>query len=87
MENNIHTVRILFSCSKEDIIIVNSIIDSYGGLGLIRTIDKNKCNCAVFSTSSVYETALQVMYSLQKEGLSISDIRVDSSEEVDEFAL
>ncbi len=87
MDETIHTVRILFSCSKEDIIIVNSIIDSYGGLGLIRTIDKNKCNCALFSTNSMSKTALHVMYSLQKEGLSISDIKTDSFEEVDEFVL
>ncbi len=87
MENNLHTVRIRFSCSKEDIIIVNSIIDSYGGLGLIRTLDKEKCNCAVFTTNSMYETTLKVMEALQQEGLSIHDIIVDETESVDEFAL
>lgn len=87
VDKEFYTVRIRFSCNKQDIIIVNSILDSYGGLGLIRTIDKEKCNCAVFSTNSVYKTTLQVMHALQNEGLSITDIIVDISENVDEFAL
>ncbi len=87
VDNKLYTIRICFSCNKEDIIIVNSILDSYGGLGLIRTIDKEKCNCAVFTTNSVYKTTLEVMQALQQEGLSITDIIVDKSENVDEFAL
>lgn len=87
MEDKPHTVRIRFSCSKEDIIIVNSILDSYGGLGLIRTLDKKKCNCAVFTTNSLYKTTLSVMNALQQEGLSIYDIIVDETEYVDDFAL
>lgn len=87
MDKELYTVRILFSCNKEDIIIVNSILDSYGGLGLIRTIDKIKCNCALFTTNTIYRTTLEVMQSLQSEGLSISDIVIDKTENVDEFAL
>lgn len=87
MDNEFYTIRIRFSCNKEDIIIVNSILDSYGGLGLIRTIDKDNCNCAVFTTNSMYKTTLEVMQALQREGLSITDIIVDKSENVDEFAL
>ena len=87
VNNSIYTVRIRFSCSKEDIVIVNSIIDSYGGLGLIRTLDKEKCNCAVFTTNSMYETTLQVMKSLQQEGLSLHDIMVEDSETVDDVVL
>lgn len=87
MDKEFYTVRIRFSCNKEDIIIVNSILDSYGGLGLIRTIDKEACNCAVFTTNSMYKTTLEVMQALQQEGLSITDIIVDKSENVDEFAL
>lgn len=87
MDNEFYTIRIRFSCNKEDIIIVNSILDSYGGLGLIRTIDKDNFNCAVFTTNSMYKTTLEVMQALQREGLSITDIIVDKSENVDEFAL
>ena len=81
MDREFYTIRIRFSCNKEDIIIVNSILD------LIRTIDKEKCNCAVFTTNSMYKTTLEVMQALQQEGLSITDIIVDKSENVDEFAL
>lgn len=87
MDKEYYTIRIRFSCNKEDIIIVNSILDSYGGLGLIRTIDKEACNCAVFTTNAMYKTTLEVMYALQQEGLSITDITVDKSENIDEFAL
>lgn len=83
-EKKPHTVRIRFSCSPSDIIIVNSIIDSYGGLGLIRTLDKKECNCAIFTTDTVYKTTLEVLQSLQSEGLSIKDIYIDESENVDD---
>ena len=35
----------------------------------------------------MYKTTLEVMQALQQEGLSITDIIVDKSENVDEFAL
>lgn len=83
-ENKPHTVRIRFSCSPADIIIVNAVIDSYGGLGLIRTLDKKECNCAIFTTDTVYKTTLEVLHSLQQEGLSIRDICIDETENVDD---
>lgn len=84
-EGEVYTARIRFSCAPEDIILVNSIFDSYGGLGLIRTIDKKECNCAIFSTNGVYKTALDVLNSLACEGLSVKNITVDFSENVDDF--
>lgn len=86
-DNEIYTVRIQFSCAPEHIVLVNAILDSYGGLGLIRTLNKKECKCAVFTTNTIYETTLSVLEALKNEGLSIYNIQVDRSECVDEFAL
>ena len=84
--DEIYTIRIQFSCAPEHIVLVNAILDSYGGLGLIRTLNKKECKCAVFTTNSIYKTTLSVLESLKAEGLSIYNIAVDKSECVDEFA-
>lgn len=77
------TVRINFTCPGDDIIYVNSVIDSYGNLGLLRTVDKKKCNCAVFSTEGTYKTVLEVLKALIEEGLPITEITTEVTEEVD----
>lgn len=84
MLNSKHsTVRITFSCHPNDIIYVNSIIDSYGNLGLLRTVDKKKCNCAVFSTQKMSEVVLSILEALKLEGVAITEINIDETEEVD----
>lgn len=73
----------MFTCKPSDIIYVNGVFDSYGGLGLVRTLDAKKYNCAVYSTSTVYKTALEVLYALRDEGAGIEEISVEETECVD----
>lgn len=75
--------RIKFTCVPEDIVYVNGVFDSYGGLGLVRTLDVKEYNCAVYSTDTVLQTALDVFGALVKEGVGIKDIRVEETEEID----
>jgi len=37
---NVNTIRILINIDKKDIVYLNSIIDSYEGLAIMRTIDR-----------------------------------------------
>lgn len=75
--------KIKFTCKPHDIIYVNGVFDSYGGLGLVRTLDVKQYNCAIFSTSTVYKTALEVLYALRDEGAGIEGIVVEETEDVD----
>ena len=77
------TVRISFECVPHDIIYVNGVLDSYGNLGLMRTVDKSGYNCAVFTTEDLYETVITILRELIKEGAGISAIKTDITENVD----
>ncbi len=80
------TVRIMFTCDHKDIIYINSVIDSYGGLGLMRTLDIDKYNCAYYSTKGMYKDAIKVFEALIEEGVSIRDIKTEETEDIDSFA-
>ena len=77
-----HTVQISFSCNPNDIVYINSVIDSYGGLGLIRTVNSKYCRCILYSTDTVYKTGLEVLNALIDEGVSVTDIKVIACEDV-----
>ncbi len=77
------TVRIRFSCAPEDIVYINGVIDSYGNLGLMRTLDKKGYNCAVYSTEGVYKTVLLILEALREEGAGIGDIETETTESVE----
>ena len=77
------TVRITFSCAPDDIIYINGVIDSYGNLGLMRTLDRNGCLCALYSTEGVYKTVLRILRALQDEGVKIEIINTEQTESVE----
>ena len=81
--NKILSRRIRFTCKPENIVYVNAVLDSYGGLGPIRTLDVKNFNCAVYSTASLYKTTLNVLEALRDEGVQISDIFIEETEKVD----
>lgn len=77
------TKKINFTCKPEDIVYVNGVFDSYGGLGLVRTLNTKSYNCAIYSTDTVYKTALEVLEALKKEGAGVSDVSVEETELVE----
>lgn len=77
------TVRISFECVPGDIVYVNSVLDSYGNLGLMRTLDKSGYNCAVFTTEHIYKIVLEVINALKDEGVGIWSVKTDITESVD----
>lgn len=80
---DVTTRKILFTCKPEDIVYVNGVFDSYGGLGLVRTLNTKNFNCAIYSTGTIYKTALDVLYALKDEGVGITEISVVATESVD----
>jgi hypothetical protein len=80
-----HTVRVKFKIRKQDVLIVNSIIDSHEGIGLVRTVDSKTGAMVVYSTDDQYETVLLVLEDLKKNGMVIEDIHTEESEKIDEW--
>jgi hypothetical protein len=80
-----YTVRVKFNIRKQDVLIVNSIIDSHEGIGLVRTVDAKTGAMVVYSTDDQYETVLLVLEDLKKYGMVIENIHTEASEKIDEW--
>jgi len=77
--------KIKFITDINDVLYINSIIDSYEGMGIVRTIDSAGGKVVIFTSSGMCKYALDVLESLQDEGLNIRNIIVEESEEVDSY--
>lgn len=80
-----HTVKVKCHIEKHNLLFVNSLVDSYEGLGIIRTLDSIKGNVVIYSTNTVYKQLLKVLDELNKSGIEITDIRTEVSEDVDNW--
>lgn len=79
------TYKIKFIANRDQILYINSVIDSYEGIGIMRTIDKSKGLISVYSTDMQYKIVLELLSSLKKEGVFIDNISVEKSEDVDSW--
>jgi len=75
--------KIRFKAASKDIIILNSIIDSYESLALIRTDDKEYNNCILMTTGGMLSTLQELLESLQSEGLKIENLQITKSDNID----
>ncbi|MEC9492641.1 DUF4911 domain-containing protein [Flexistipes sp.] len=82
---NSKCVKIKFITDINDVLYINSIIDSYEGVGIVRTIDSAKGKVVIFTSSGMCRYARNVLESLKDEGLNIKSIIVEESEEVDSY--
>lgn len=80
-----HSVKVRFNIRRKDVIFINSIIDSYEGIGLVRTIDASKGAVVIYATDSTYQTVLDVLEELKRGGTEIENISTQVSENVDEW--
>lgn len=80
-----HTVRVKFNIKKQDVLLVNSIMDSHEGIGLVRTVDAKQGAMVVYSTDDQYEVVLKVLEDLKKNGMVIENIHTEVSENIDEW--
>lgn len=80
-----HTVKVKCTILKKDVILLNSIIDSYEGIGLVRTVDAANGSVVIYATDGTYRTVLDVLEELKKDGTVIENISTQVSENVDEW--
>jgi len=78
-------VKIKFITDINDVLYINSVIDSYEGVGIVRTIDSANGKVVIFTSSGMCKYALNVLKSLKDEGLNIKNIIVEENEEVDSY--
>ncbi|WP_022849774.1 DUF4911 domain-containing protein [Limisalsivibrio acetivorans] len=79
------TVRVRCEVDKRNILLLNSLIDSYEGLAIVRTVDSSSGRMVMYSTEDVYERLLDVINALNKEGIPIRNISTELSEEIDRW--
>lgn len=79
------TVKVKCIADKKYILFLNSLVDSYEGLGIVRTLDSAKGNVVIYSTDTRYETLLRVLDELNASGIKISNITTEFSEDVDNW--
>ncbi len=80
-----NTVRVKCTIQKKDVLILNSIIDSYEGIGLVRTVDAATGSVIIYSTDDKYLIVLDVLNELIKDGMDIRNIDTEVSEKIDEW--
>lgn len=76
-------VKVKFRTDINNVLYINSIIDSYEGVGIVRTIDSREGKVVIYTSTGMCKYALNVLKSLQGEDINISDIIVEESEDVD----
>lgn len=79
------TVRVKCTIQKQDVLILNSIIDSHESIGLVRTVDAKNGSMVIYATDGTYKTVLRVLEELKKDGMDIQNISWEVSESVDEW--
>lgn len=77
------TIRVKCNIQKHDVLLLNSIIDSYEGIGLVRTIDAKTGSVIIYSTDDRYQTVLEALEALKKDGMDIKNISTEESEDID----
>lgn len=80
------TLRIMLHVDKRDIVYLNSIIDSYEGIAIMRTIDKKLGNVIVYTTEKFEEVVIKLLEGLKKEGVLLEIVGREKSELVDKWS-
>ncbi len=85
MYSPLDNIKIKFKIDIDNVLYLNSIMDSYEGVGIVRTLDSSKGYVAVYTSGSMYKYALNVLDNLRKEGLNIKDLEVEKTSDVDYY--
>ncbi len=75
--------KIRFNTELKDIVLINSIVDSYESLAMIRTDSLYDNNCIMMTTSSMKDTLLEVLESLRLDGFLIENLTITESDNID----
>ncbi|MDR2884446.1 MAG: DUF4911 domain-containing protein [Deferribacteraceae bacterium] len=78
--------RVHLKVAPPDIIYLNGILDSYEGLGIMRTVDEKHGKAVVYTTIELESTVLSLLNALSGEGVRVSVENVDYEDIVDDKA-
>ncbi|PLX69697.1 MAG: DUF4911 domain-containing protein [Denitrovibrio sp.] len=78
-----HTVKVIMNIPKKDVLILNSFTDAYEGIGIVRTVDPKAGLVIIYATDSTYKIVLKVLDELIEDGVEITNIKTQVSEDVD----
>ena len=81
------TVRVKCRIDAGGVLLLNSMMDSYEGLGIVRTVEKKdgSAHMVIYSTDTTYKQTLAVLDALKEEGMRIDDISTEETERVDDW--
>ncbi|MDK2791893.1 MAG: hypothetical protein PWQ25_756 [Deferribacteres bacterium] len=79
------TIKVKFVINIKDIVYINSIIDSYEGIGIVRTIDPKEGLVAVYTNDFMKKYLYEVIDALKGEGYKIDNISEEKTESVDNW--
>ena len=80
-----NTLRIMLHVDIRDIVYLNSIIDSYEGIAIMRTIDKKAGNVIIYTTEKFEETVIKLLEALKKEDILLEIVGKEKSELIDKW--
>lgn len=80
-----NTLRIMLQVDKKDIIYLNSIIDSYEGIAIMRTIDKKLGNVVIYTTAKFEDIVIKILEALKAEGVLLKIIGKETNELIDKW--
>ena len=80
-----NTLRIMLQVDKKDIIYLNSIIDSYEGIAIMRTIDKKLGNIVIYTTEKFEDIVIKILDALKSEGFLLKIIGKETNELIDKW--
>jgi hypothetical protein len=75
----------MLQVDKKDIIYLNSIIDSYEGIAIMRTIDKKLGNVVIYTTAKFEDIVIKILEALKAEGVLLKIIGKETNELIDKW--
>lgn len=79
-----HSVQVRFHSDKENVLYINSILDGYGGIGILRTLDRKLGLITIYSTDGMVKYVLSFLEALELEGIPVRDMQVIETEIIED---
>lgn len=79
-----YSVQVRFYSDKENVLYINSILDGYGGIGILRTLDRKLGLITIYSTDGMVKYVLSFLEALKSEGIPVRDMQVIETEIIED---
>jgi hypothetical protein len=79
---NTDSCRVFLTASTHEIVYINSVLDSYEGVGLMRTADESAGKIVIYTTKDFEPVVLGLIEALNNEGVRIMVDSVDYEDEI-----